>query len=62
MKADLKFSYVHPAATLTCLMFKRKQYEPPHEKTNNSGFRPGPTQTRLYSDSIKLEAWNFEYK
>ena len=23
--------------------------EPVHEKTNNLGFRPGPTQTRLYS-------------
>ena len=31
-------------------------YEPVHEKTNNLGFRPGPTQTRLCSDSIKLEA------
>ena len=30
-------------------------YEPVHEKTNNMGFRPGPTQTKLYSDSIKLE-------
>ena len=30
--------------------------EPVHEKTNNLGFRPGPTQTRLYSHSIKLEA------
>ena len=31
-------------------------YEPVHEKTNNLGFRPGPKQTRLCSDSIKLEA------
>ena len=23
--------------------------EPVHEKTNNLGFRPGPTQTSLYS-------------
>ena len=30
--------------------------EPVHEKTNNFAFLPGPTQTRLYSDSIKLEA------
>ena len=31
-------------------------YEPVHEKTNNLGLRPGPTQTKLYGDSIKLEA------
>ena len=30
--------------------------EPVHETTNILGFRPGPTQTRLYSPSIKLEA------
>ena len=30
--------------------------EPVHEKTNNLGFRPGLTQTRLYSHRIKLEA------
>ena len=33
-----------------------KIHEPVREKTNNLGFRPGPTQTRLYSHSIKLEA------
>ena len=26
-----------------------KTFEPVHEKTNNLGFRPGPTQTSLYS-------------
>ena len=31
-------------------------YEPVHEKTNNLGFRPGLTQTRLYSYRIKLKA------
>ena len=31
-------------------------FEPVCEKTNNLGFRPGPTQTGLYSHSIKLEA------
>ena len=36
--------------------------EPMHEKTNNLGFRPGPTQTRLYSHGIKLEAENFVFK
>ena len=36
--------------------------EPVHEKTNNLGFRPGPTQTRLYSHRSRLEAWNFGFK
>ena len=31
-------------------------YEPVHEKTNNLGFRPGPTQTRLYRHRRRLEA------
>ena len=31
-------------------------YEPVQETINNLGFRPGPTQTRLYSHRIKLEA------
>ena len=37
----------------SCVLFL---FEPVHEKTNNLGFRPGLTQTRLYSHSIKLEA------
>ena len=43
-----------------CLKFLLKLcsvgYEPVHEKTNNLGFRPGPTQTRLNSHRIVLEA------
>ena len=31
-------------------------FEPVHEKTNNLGFRLGPTQTRLYSHRKELEA------
>ena len=31
-------------------------FEPSHEKTNNLGFRPGQTQTSLYSHRSKLEA------
>ena len=37
-------------------------YEPLHDKTNNLGFVPGPTQTRLYSDRSRLEALNFRFK
>ena len=36
--------------------------EPVHEKTNNLGFRPGPTQTSLYSHRRWLEAGNFEFR
>ena len=32
------------------------KFEPVHEKTNNLAFRPGPTQTRLYSHRSRLEA------
>ena len=33
--------------------------EPLHQKTNNLGFGPGPTQTSLYSHRSRLEAGNF---
>ena len=33
----------------------RQLFEPVHEKTNNLGFRPGPTRTGLYRHRIKLE-------
>ena len=36
--------------------------EPVHEKTNSLGFRPGPTQARLYSHRRQQEALNFEFK
>ena len=37
--------------TCTCTYFviSIKAIEPVHDKTNNLGFRPGPTQTSLYS-------------
>ena len=36
-------------------------HEPWHEKTNNLGFQPGRTQTRLYSHrKQKLEILDFE--
>ena len=43
------------------LMFalKRRLYEPRCEKTGLRGFRPGPTQTGLYSHRGWLEACNF---
>ena len=37
----------------------RNQYEPRCEKTSLLGFRPGPTQTRMYSDRRWLDAENF---
>ena len=33
-----------------------QHYEPRREKTGLRGFRPGPTQTRLYSHRSRLEA------
>ena len=36
--------------------------EPRREKTGLRGFRPGLTQTHLYSHRSRLEAWNFGYK
>ena len=32
------------------------------EKTNNLSFRPGLTQTGLYSHTSRLEAGNFEFR
>ena len=39
-----------------------QELEPRHEKTYFRGFRPGPTQTRLYSHRIWLDALNFGFK
>ena len=36
--------------------------EPRGEKTGLRGFRPGPTQTELYSHRRWLEAGNFEFR
>ena len=36
-------------------------YEPRCEKTGLRGFRPGPTQTGLFSHRRWLEAWNFGF-
>ena len=37
-------------------------FEPVHEKTNNLGFRLGPTQTGLNTHRRWLEAGNFEFR
>ena len=42
--------------TLEIFYFYNVLYEPVCEKINNFGFRPGPTQTRLYSLRVKPEA------
>ena len=39
-----------------------KPYEPRSEKTGLRGFRPGPTQTRLYRHRRWLEARNFGFR
>ena len=40
-------------------IFFAEIYEPVREKTNNLGFRPGPTQTSLYSHRSRLETCTF---
>ena len=68
----LKCQVIEPSSMLSCSLFFSLTTPHPmamnliqvgytvlehvHEKTNNLGFRPGPTQTRLFSDSMKLEA------
>ena len=47
---------------LLVLSCKGSKYEPVREKTNNLGFRPGPTQTGLYSHRKWLEAGNFGFR
>ena len=37
-------------------------FEPRCEKTGLQGFRPGPTQTGLYSHRRWPEAWNFGFR
>ena len=46
--------------TRTALM--SSQSEPHCEKTGLRGFRPGPTQTGLYSHRTWLEACNFVFR
>ena len=46
-------------AQLTGLVFL---YEPRHDKTGLQGFRPGSTQTRLYSHRRSLEPRNFGFR
>ena len=45
-----------------CENTNRKIFEPVREKTNNLRFRPGLTQTGLYSHRTLLEAGNFVFK
>ena len=45
-----------------CQVALVEEFEPVHEKINNLGFRPGLTQTRLYSHRSRLEAWKFGFK
>ena len=44
------------SSTLSCDSSYLHIFEPVHEKTNNLGFRPGPTQTGLCSHRSRLEA------
>ena len=44
------------------LQLSKMLSEPSCEKTGLRGFRPGPTQTRLYSHRRWLEAGNFVFR
>ena len=46
---------VSTAVSLSCICFVFFIFEPRSEKTGIWGFRPGPTQTRLYKYTIWLE-------
>ena len=48
--------------TIKLWSIKVSIYEPVCEKTNDFGFRPGLTQTRLYSHRRWLEAGNFGFR
>ena len=41
--------------TAAAIILETKQNKPSHEKTNNLDFRPGPSQTGLYSLTRRLE-------
>ena len=48
--------------SLNQVLSRRVSFEPRSEKTGLRGFRPGPTQTGLYSYRIWLEAGNFGFR
>ena len=52
-------SAVSPVKAQISLARHRHTYEPRCEKTGLRGFRPGPTQTRLYCHRRRLVACNF---
>ena len=54
---DLKTKILNDSMFISSITF-----EPVHEKTNNLGFQPGPTQTSLYSHRRWSEAGNFGFR
>ena len=52
----------YPASQYTQIKDFVTLLEPVREKTNNLGFRPGLTQTGLFSHRTLLEAGNFVFK
>ena len=66
-KCQFGSNYVHSARIVyveawphfSLLTNMSTQYEPRRQKTGLRGFRPGPTQTGLYSCWRWLETWNF---
>ena len=48
--------------TFFCEFIYEALIEPGRQKTGLRGFRPGPTQTGLYSHRRWLETWNFGFR
>ena len=64
VKTDFNFCYRLLVIILFPLSFAecQKSYEPRCEKTGLRGFRPGPTQTGMYSHRRWLGASNFGFR
>ena len=57
IKRDFRMHFLYDTLPTTIVL-----NEPRCEKTGLRGFRPGPTQTGLYSHRRWLEAWDFGFR
>ena len=54
--------HVQDFYSIHCLPPGKFIHEPLHEKINNLGFRPRPTQTRPYTHRNRIEARKFRFR
>ena len=59
---DEDLSNMHLISSSEEFQAYQSTFEPPCEQTGLRGFRPGPTQTGLYSHRRWLEAWTFGFR